>query len=102
MPPFIPALCLVVTAVMLLWLCILWSMSGLLNICIKVTLFSMAVWSFVAGVTHSESVPLYVIAMFFQSVGVWGLNRQWLKVMHGVGWFVTLFGLLAYLGVARF
>lgn len=102
MPSFIPALCLIVTAFMLFWLPILWSMEGLHNFLIKAALMGMAVWSFVAAVTHSANVPLYVLAGFFQSAGVWRLDRQWLKVVQGVGWFVTLFGLLAFLGAVRF
>lgn len=102
LPSYVPALCLAVAAFSLFFLSILWSRAWLLNLCIKLSIFGMAVWAFLAAATGRYGSVVFIMAIVLQGFGILLMNRMWAKVLVGAAMFITIFGFLAYAGVARF
>lgn len=102
LPQYVPALCLMVAAVSLFYLCVKWSMGSPLNLVVKLSLLGVAIWSFLAAITGSAGNGVFITAIILQGLCIFCLSREWVQVLLGMATAATLFGLLAFHGLVHF
>jgi hypothetical protein len=102
----IPAL-LFLTCAAMLFLTMIWSTNGPLNVCIKLCYLAGTVWSFLAAIGIGRGTPVFVYDIVFLTLITFGWDRSNLmniaiKVTLGLVTLATLFGCLAYNGAVHF